>query len=69
MDHIPIVDFIKLVAGNPSEKDWKSTAEEIFKALSGIGFVYIKNHGISSKTVKCIFNFYKTFLFDIFVLV
>jgi len=52
MDFIPIVDISNLLNQNSSKEDWKHTAEEIFRALNGIGFVYVKNHGIDSNTVS-----------------
>jgi isopenicillin N synthase-like dioxygenase len=52
MDFIPIVDFSKLTNATPSTNDWTITAYEVFHALNGIGFVYLKNHGVDQTTVS-----------------
>lgn len=67
MDYIPVID-LGGITGNPlhpsnnnetelviPEYDfakWQRVAEEIRKALSGIGFMYLKNHGVSQKVVR-----------------
>ena len=55
MDCIPVVDFSPISTKNgrvPSEVDWELVAKEIDRVLTGIGFVYIKNHGIPQEKVK-----------------
>ncbi len=54
MDKIPTVDFLHLSEPkkNPSEQEWKNAAQNIFDALSSIGFVYLTNHGVPSNVVR-----------------
>ncbi|CAL8148318.1 unnamed protein product [Orchesella dallaii] len=63
MEYIPVVDLSKLTGSNKiSEADWVSTAEEIYRALSGIGFAYLLNHGISKEIIdKAFFSSRKFF--------
>lgn len=55
---IPVVDFeiMGLNAESTSSKDEESVrklAEDIYTAFSTIGFVYLKNHGVSDTEVNC----------------
>jgi isopenicillin N synthase-like dioxygenase len=55
MNKIPIVDLSRLSDADgsiPSQSDWNETVKEIERALHGIGFVYVINHGLSEETVK-----------------
>lgn len=54
MDYIPIVDLSKVLTddGEILDKDLLATSKEVFHALSGIGFVYLKNHGIKGDIVR-----------------
>lgn len=53
MDTIPIVDFGPLegAADDPSCEALYRLADEMYQAFSTVGFVYIKNHGISQEKV------------------
>lgn len=53
MDTIPIVDFgpSEGAADDPSSEALNRLADEIYQAFSTVGFVYIKNHGISQEKV------------------
>ncbi|KAF8517875.1 hypothetical protein JB92DRAFT_2904814 [Gautieria morchelliformis] len=53
--HIPIVDFGSFRHGkSPAEKE--RTAKEIVGAFQEVGFVYLKNHGVSATIVKDAFQ-------------
>jgi isopenicillin N synthase-like dioxygenase len=55
MDNIPVVDFGPISSDNgriPSEEDWACVSKEIDRILTDIGFVYLKNHGISQEKVR-----------------
>ncbi|ODN05209.1 hypothetical protein Ocin01_01492 [Orchesella cincta] len=55
--YIPVVDLSKLTENDSiSDTDWTLTAKEIFQALSGIGFAYLSNHGISNKIIDQAFS-------------
>ena len=55
--HIPVVDFSCLSLKRQTselsmqEEGIHSLAEQIYDAFSNIGFVYLKNHGISQDQV------------------
>ena len=56
MTHIPIVDISSYGLGvanvdNADPKEVKSVADDLYAALSGIGFCYITNHGIPKEEV------------------
>ena len=56
MDKIPMVDFSAMSSLKETPEDCLSAeikllAEEIHQAFSTVGFVYIKNHGISQAKV------------------
>jgi len=47
---IPIVDMKDLGLGNssePSRENFNQVSKELDAAFSSVGFVYLKNHGIS----------------------
>jgi isopenicillin N synthase-like dioxygenase len=51
---IPIVSLGLLNSSHPksiSEEAWVSTAQDLDKAISSIGFVYLKDHGIPLEKV------------------
>lgn len=53
MDYIPVVDLSKISGkGVVNRTDLGSVGEELFKALSGIGFAYLSNHGIDQNIVR-----------------
>ena len=56
MTKIPIVDVSAYGLGvanvdNADPKEVKSAADELYAALSGLGFCYIINHGIPQEEV------------------
>lgn len=56
MDKIPMVDFSAMSSLKETPEDCLSAeikllADEIYQAFSTVGFVYIKNHGISQAKV------------------
>lgn len=46
-DTIPVIDLAPLLDGNDRQK----VAKDIRWALSNVGFIYVKNHGISQSTI------------------
>ena len=57
MTDIPVVDFSAMSLDNKdplSENDQaiRIVANEVYRAFSTTGFVYLKNHGISKETVS-----------------
>ncbi|KAH7137971.1 hypothetical protein B0J11DRAFT_545880 [Dendryphion nanum] len=59
---IPIVDFGKFLNGTDEEK--KIVGKEIDDAFRNVGFVYLKNHGVSAQEVAQCFEWSKKF-FDL----
>jgi isopenicillin N synthase-like dioxygenase len=47
---IPIIDFAGVRAGDA--KRIRAVAGEVFAACTGVGFFYIKNHGVPEKVVE-----------------
>lgn len=61
MDKIPMVDFSAMSSLKETPEDCLSAeikllADEIYQAFSTVGFVYIKNHGISQAKIDIIFK-------------
>lgn len=53
MDYIPIIDLKKITGSDPIRiDDFNSIALEAYRALSGIGFAYLLNHGINKDIVS-----------------
>lgn len=50
MTSIPIVDIG--ISESREEGDWSDVARELDTALSEVGFVYLKNHGVSKEAVN-----------------
>ncbi|XP_045615066.1 uncharacterized protein [Procambarus clarkii] len=51
---IPVVDLGELGVGGPdkpSEDEWRRVGESLVKAFGDIGFVYLSNHGVSTRSV------------------
>ncbi|CAH1800120.1 unnamed protein product [Owenia fusiformis] len=66
MIETPVVDFkdygLNVDAENsPTDAQLKELAEDVYKALTGVGFMYIKNHGISADLFKRIENIGREF--------
>jgi isopenicillin N synthase-like dioxygenase len=62
MDRIPVVDFGPLSTDNgrvPAEADWGLVSQEIDRVLTDIGFVYLKNHGVSQKKASTLYTIAK----------
>lgn len=56
MEKIPVVDFSAMNSMKETPEDCSSVAikqlvDEIYQAFSTVGFVYLKNHGISQEKV------------------
>ena len=47
IDKVPIIDIGSL----RDNSDPTSVAKELYSASTGLGFIYIKNHGISQKKI------------------
>lgn len=64
---IPVVDMGAIGVGKDEEradpKEWQRVSHELYEALSGVGFVYLTNHGIPeaqiSNIVKASAEFFK----------
>lgn len=56
---IPIVDFGKFLKGSLEDK--KDTAAQLDDAFRNVGFVYIKNYGVSLDEVTKCFEWVITF--------
>ncbi|XP_078359477.1 uncharacterized protein LOC144643951 [Oculina patagonica] len=58
METIPVVDFgpLKETTDDRSSEALKRVADEVYQAFSTVGFVYIKNHGISQEKIDGIFK-------------
>ena len=52
LDKVPIIDIGSL--RDNSDPDF--VARELYKASTGLGFIYIKNHGISQKKIDALRN-------------
>ncbi|ETN46592.1 uncharacterized protein HMPREF1541_00778 [Cyphellophora europaea CBS 101466] len=59
---IAVVSFERFLNGD--DNDRKAVAQEIYDAFSSVGWVYVKDHGISQARVDEIFRLAKTF-FDL----
>jgi len=59
-DKIPVIDIAPLLDGN----DKHAVAKQIREALSNIGFMYVKNHGIDRDFVDSVFDIARRF-FDL----
>ena len=54
---IPVVDFAAWCDGDGSEEEErKRVAREIDDAFRDVGFVYLKNHGVSGEMVRGCFE-------------
>ena len=52
IDKIPVIDITKLCDGS----DPKSVSSELHKASTGLGFIYIKGHGIPKEVIELLRN-------------
>ena len=52
IDKIPVIDITKLCDGS----DPKSVSSELHKASTGLGFIYIKGHGIPKEVIESLRN-------------
>ena len=52
IDKVPIIDIGSL----RDNSDPTSVASELYSASTGLGFIYIKNHGISQKKIDALRN-------------
>ncbi|KAG8812348.1 hypothetical protein FRC17_002065 [Serendipita sp. 399] len=53
--HIPVVSFSKF-RNAQSKAEREQTAQEVVTAFKEVGFVYLKDHGISSDTIQNAFT-------------
>ena len=51
---IPVIDFSAMTSGSMQDK--KEMAEDIYRACTEVGFLYIKNHGISQSSIERLFS-------------
>jgi isopenicillin N synthase-like dioxygenase len=58
---IPLIDFSQFIAKNASPSDRLKVAQELVLACHTVGFVYIKNHGMSPKVLERSFAAAKQF--------
>lgn len=56
---IAIVSFDRFLKGG--EEDRQAVAQEIYQAFSSVGWVYVKDHGISQERVEEIFALVRMF--------
>ncbi len=49
---IPVVDFSSILSANSADISSLPEIEELRSAISGIGFVFLRNHGISRQLVS-----------------
>ncbi len=58
IENIPVVDFSSILAASSADMKTLPAMEELRLAISGIGFVFLKNHGIDRKqvSVHCMMN-------------
>ncbi|KAJ3330503.1 hypothetical protein HDU91_003563, partial [Kappamyces sp. JEL0680] len=56
---VPVIDFGPFLNGDKTAK--QATADEVVRAFTEIGFVYLSNHGISEETIQQSFAMSKRF--------
>ncbi len=49
---IPVVDFSSILSASSADISTLPEIEELHAAISGIGFVFLKNHGINQQLVS-----------------
>ncbi len=54
LDSIPVIDFESFAKGCVSDR--QKVAQEIYSACREVGFMYLKNHGVSKASVERIFQ-------------
>jgi isopenicillin N synthase-like dioxygenase len=59
MDYVPVVDLSDFLAGTPEKR--KKFVKEIGDAYHEVGFVTVKNHGISDKMIEELYREVKAF--------
>ena len=59
MDYVPVVDLSDFLAGTPEKR--KRFVREIGDAYHEVGFVTVKNHGISDKMIEELYREVKAF--------
>ena len=52
VDKVPVIDIGSL----RDNSDPTTVAKELYSASTGLGFIYIKNHGISQKKIDALRN-------------
>ncbi|MGB3075548.1 MAG: 2-oxoglutarate and iron-dependent oxygenase domain-containing protein [Chitinophagales bacterium] len=59
MDHVPVVDLSDFLSGTPEKK--RNFVKELGDAYHEVGFVTVKNHGISDKMIEELYREVKAF--------
>lgn len=54
MANIPVVSFAPFLQGNEQER--RLVAKQVYEAFSTVGFIYLKDHGVSGASVEQVFN-------------
>lgn len=52
--NIPVVSFAPFLSGNKEER--QKVARQVYDAFSTVGFIYLKDHGISQSDVEQVFR-------------
>ena len=52
VEKVPVIDIASL----RDNSDPSTVAKELYSASTGLGFIYIKNHGISQKKIEALRN-------------
>lgn len=60
-DIIPILDYSKYQLDDPNSDSSKEFLDNLYQAMSEVGFFYIKNHGIPLELQKKSFDTIKSF--------
>ncbi len=61
MDHIPVIDLSEFLTGTSDRK--RKLVNELGTAFHEVGFVTVKNHGISDKLIEELYREVKAFFF------
>ncbi len=57
---IPVVDFSNILSANSADISTLPELEELRAAISGVGFIFLKNHGINRQLVSGYIIMYST---------
>lgn len=62
--NIPVVSFAPFLSGNKEER--QKVAQQVYDAFSTVGFIYLKDHGISQSDVEQVFQEVSLILHHVF---